>query len=146
MEKRCLPHAARRGATLLRASDPPRLDFPRECRIVRRSEYDLVYREARRKSSRQFTLFLRPNGLPISRFGWSIKKALGNAVARNRIRRRLREIVRMHRHAMGRGWDVVIHPRTAVATAKFEVLVEELVKLVPREAAPTPASGGREET
>jgi ribonuclease P protein component len=113
---------------------------------VRRSEYDAVYREARRKSSRQFTLFLRPNGLPISRFGWSIKKALGNAVARNRIRRRLREIVRMHRHAMGRGWDVVIHPRTAVATAKFEVLVEELVKLVPREAAPTPASGGREET
>jgi ribonuclease P protein component len=148
VEKRCLPHAARRGATLLRASDPPRLDFPRECRIVRRSEYDAVYREARRKSSRQFTLFLRPNGLPISRFGWSIKKALGNAVARNRIRRRLREIVRMHRGEMGAGWDVVIHPRTAVATAKFDVLVEELVKLVPREAAPmpTPASGGREET
>ena len=146
-----MPHAARRGATHLRASDPPRLDFPRECRIVRRSEYDAVYREARRKSSRQFTLFVRPNGLPISRFGWSIKKALGNAVTRNRIRRRLREIVRMHRGEMGAGWDVVIHPRTAVATAKFEGLVEELVKLVPREAAPAAAkpaagtSGGREE-
>ena len=113
---------------------------------MRRSEYDLVYREARRKSSRQFTLFVRPNGLPISRFGWSIKKALGNAVKRNRIRRRLREIVRMHRGEMGAGWDVVIHPRAAVGTAKFEALVEELVKLVPREAAPPTASGGREET
>ena len=123
---------------------------------MRRSEYDLVYREARRRSSRQFTLFLRPNGLPISRFGWSIKKALGNAVARNRIRRRLREIVRMHRGEMGAGWDVVIHPRASVAEAKFEALADELVKLVPREAAPAVGaaaakptagtSGGREET
>ena len=141
-----MPHAAKKGATPSPASDLPRLDFPRAFRLMRRAEYDAVYREGRRRSSREFTLFVRPNGLDLSRFGWSIKKALGNAVARNRIRRRLREIVRMHRHAMGRGWDVVIHPRTAVATAKFEVLVEELVKLVPREAAPTPASGGREET
>jgi ribonuclease P protein component len=158
VERRSLPHAARRGATHLRASDPPRLDFPRECRIVRRSEYDLVYREARRRSSRQFTLFVRPNGLPISRFGWSIKKALGNAVVRNRIRRRLREIVRMHRHEMGAGWDVVIHPRATVAKAEFAALVEELVKLVPRDKAPAVGSvtaaakpvagtsGGREET
>ena len=88
--------------------------------------------------------------------GWSIKKALGNAVARNRIRRRLREIVRMHRHEMGAGWDVVIHPRASVAEAKFEALADELVKLVPREAAPAVGaaaakptagtSGGREET
>jgi len=143
-----LPHAAKKGATPSPASDLPRLDLPRETRLVRRAEYDAVYREGRRRSSREFTLFVRPNGLDLSRFGWSIKKALGNAVARNRIRRRLREIVRMHRGEMGAGWDVVIHPRAAVGTAKFEALVEELVKLVPREAAPmpTPASGGREET
>jgi ribonuclease P protein component len=101
---------------------------------VRRSEYDLVYREARRRSSRQFTLFLRPNGLPISRFGWSIKKALGNAVHRNRIRRRLREILRLHRAEIAGGWDVVIHPRNTVATVEFAQLAEELVKLIPREA------------
>jgi RNase P protein component len=59
----------------------------------------------------------------------------------------------MHRGEMGAGWDVVIHPRASVAEAKFEALVEELVKLVPREPAPAAAakptagtSGGREET
>lgn len=95
-----------------------------------------MYREAKRRSSREFTLFLRPNGLPVSRFGWSIKKALGNAVERNRIRRRLREILRMHRLEIAGGWDLVIHPRSSVGTAEFAVVAAELVKLMPRE---TPA-------
>jgi ribonuclease P protein component len=99
---------------------------------VRRSEYDAVYREGRRRTSREFTIFLRPNGLEISRFGWSIKKALGNAVRRNRIRRRLREILRLHRQEIATGWDIVIHPRSTAATAEFSPLAHELVKLVPR--------------
>jgi ribonuclease P protein component len=101
---------------------------------VRRSEYDAVYREGRRRTSREFTIFLRPNGLEISRFGWSIKKALGNAVRRNRIRRRLREILRLHRQEIATGWDIVIHPRSTAAKAEFSPLADELVKLIPRKA------------
>jgi ribonuclease P protein component len=125
-----LPHAARKGATPSRASDPLRLDLPRETRLVRRAEYDAVYREGRRRSSREFTLFVRPNGLEVSRFGWSIKKALGNAVKRNRIRRRLREIFRLHRREIAGGWDIVVHPRTTVATAEFAGLAQEMIKLL----------------
>jgi ribonuclease P protein component len=108
------------------------MNLPRNCRLVRRSEYDVVYREGRRRTSREFTIFLRPNGLEISRFGWSIKKALGNAVRRNRIRRRLREILRLHRQEIASGWDIVIHPRTTAATAEFLPLAAELLKLIPR--------------
>jgi len=132
VEEKFWPNVARRGATVSRASDIPRLNLPRNCRLVRRSEYDLVYREGRRRTSREFTIFLRPNGLEISRFGWSIKKALGNAVWRNRIRRRLREILRLHRQEIATGWDIVIHPRSTAATAEFSPLVAELMKLVPR--------------
>src|SRR5271167_758814 len=99
---------------------------------MRRAEYDAVYREGRRRSSREFTLFLRPNGLDSSRFGWSIRKALGSAVRRNRIRRRLREIVRLHRQEIAPGWDIVIHPRSSAATADFLALTEELLKSIPR--------------
>lgn len=119
-----------------RASDSPRLDYPRACRLVRRGDYDAVYRAGRRKSSREFTIFLRPNGLSVSRFGWSIKKALGTAVRRNRIRRRLREIVRLHRQEITPGWDIVIHPRSSAATADFSALAEELLRLIPRRSAP----------
>jgi ribonuclease P protein component len=99
---------------------------------VRRAEYDAVYRDARRRSGREFTVFLRPNGLGISRFGWSVKKALGGAVQRNRIRRRIREIVRLHRQEISPGWDIVIHPRSSAATAKFSALAEGLLGLMPR--------------
>ncbi len=124
-----------------RASDSPRLDFPRACRLVRRGDYDAVYRAGRRKSSREFTIFLRPNGLSVSRFGWSIKKALGTAVRRNRIRRRLREIVRLHRQEIASGWDIVIHPRSSAATAEFPALAGELLRLIPRRQESAPLTG-----
>jgi ribonuclease P protein component len=104
--------------------------------LVRRVEYDAVYRDGRRKSGREFAVFLRPNGLDVSRFGWSIKKALGGAVRRNRIRRRIREIVRLHRQEIAPGWDIVIHPRSSVATAKFLAATDDLLKLLPRANPP----------
>ncbi|MGH9575412.1 MAG: ribonuclease P protein component [Candidatus Acidiferrales bacterium] len=91
-----------------------------------------MYRDGKRRSSREFTVFFRANGLEHSRFGWSIKKALGGAVRRNRIRRRLREIVRLHRKEISPGWDVVIHPRSTAAMAEFAPLTAELLKLLPR--------------
>lgn len=139
MDGKSLPHAAKKGATPSPASDLPRLDLPRETRLVRRAEYDAVYREGRRRSSREFTLFVRPNGLDLSRFGWSIKKALGNAVKRNRIRRRLREIFRLHRREIAVGWDIVVHPRTTVATAEFSALAQEMLKLLNFSSAPKAA-------
>src|ERR1700679_2704841 len=138
MDGKFLQDAAKKGATASRASDvATRLDFPRAFRLVRRAEYDAVYREGRRRSRREFTLFLRPNGLASSRFGSSIKKALGSAVRHNRIRRRLREIVRLHRQEIAPGWDIVIHPRSSAATADFPSLATALLELLPRPTATT---------
>jgi len=68
--------------------------------------------------------------MPQSRFGFSIKRALGSAVVRNRMRRRIREIIRLHRQEISAGWDIVIHPKPNVATAPFTSLTAELVKLL----------------
>jgi len=65
-----------------------------------------------------------------SRFGISVKKALGGAVVRNRIRRRIREILRRNRTEIPTGWDIVIHPRPSVAEAPFAPLAAELVRLL----------------
>lgn len=145
MDAKYLRNVEKRDATASRESDGARLSLPRACRLVRRAEYDAVYREARRRSSREFTVFLRPNNLDLSRFGWSIKKALGNAVWRNRIRRRLREIVRLHRQEIAPGWDIVIHPRSSAATAEFAPMAQELMKLLPRAATAQEAGGKRTE-
>jgi ribonuclease P protein component len=104
--------------------------FPREARLVRRGDFDAVYRAGKRRSSSHFTVFFRANELPQSRFGFSIKKALGGAVVRNRIRRRLREMVRCHRLEIPAGWDIVIHPKSAVAKALFAALTADLLRLL----------------
>jgi ribonuclease P protein component len=106
------------------------MEFPREARLVRRGEFDAVYRAGKRRSSSHFTVFFRANQLPVSRFGFSIKKALGGAVVRNRIRRRIREIVRCHRMEIPAGWDIVIHPKSGVAGAGFGGLTVDLVRLM----------------
>lgn len=129
---------ARRDVIALRQSsgDPaptglPRgLTFPREARLVRRGDFDAVYRAGKRVSSSHFTVFVRSNELALNRFGFSIKKALGGAVVRNRIRRRLREMVRCHRQEIPAGWDIVIHPKSSVAKAPFLALTEDLLRLL----------------
>ncbi|HEV2182443.1 MAG TPA: ribonuclease P protein component [Candidatus Acidoferrales bacterium] len=152
MEKKSLRDAAKKDATASRGSDGPPLaesrheqaadagakvrakkNLPREWRLVRRSDFEAVYREGRRRSSATFLVFLRANGLERDRFGMSVKKALGNAVVRNRMRRRIREILRLHREEILPGWDVVIHPSRSVETLEFSKLETELLALLPRE-------------
>ena len=89
-----------------------------------------MYRGGQRRSSQQFAIFYRANSLSRSRFGVSVKKALGGAVVRNRIRRRIREILRRNRSEHPKGWDIVIHPRRSVGESPFAPLEAELRNLL----------------
>ncbi|HVH50354.1 MAG TPA: ribonuclease P protein component [Candidatus Bathyarchaeia archaeon] len=122
-------HAARRDAIASRPSKKGQ-EYPRSARIVRKADFDAVYRNGKRRSSSHFTVFLKANDLAESRFGFSIKRALGGAVVRNRIRRRIRELVRLHRKEISAGWDFVIHPKANVEHAAFPALESELVRLL----------------
>jgi ribonuclease P protein component len=126
--------AARKGVIALRQSSGSKpaagFTFPREMRLVRKGDFHRVYQAGKRFSSSHFTVFVRRNELALNRFGFSIKKALGGAVVRNRIRRRLREMVRCHRQEISAGWDIVIHPKGSVAKAPFAALAQDLVWLM----------------
>ncbi len=106
------------------------LRFTRSSRLLRTGDYDRVYRDGRRRTSRHFVVFYRANDAAASRLGISVKRALGGAVLRNRMRRRIREIFRTHQQELPAGWDIVIHPRSTVAQAEFAVLSAELVSLL----------------
>ena len=122
-------HAARRDAIALRPSKTGQ-EYPRAARLVRKADFDAVYRNGKRRSSSHFTVFLKANDLPESRFGFSIKRALGGAVVRNRIRRRVREAIRLHREEISAGWDFVIHPKANVERAGFAALESDLLRLL----------------
>ena len=122
-------HAARRDVIASRPSKTGQ-EYPRTARLVRKADFDAVYRNGKRRSSSHFTVFLKANDLPQSRFGFSIKRALGGAVVRNRIRRRVREAIRLHREEISAGWDFVIHPKANVEKAAFAALQSDLVRLL----------------
>jgi ribonuclease P protein component len=153
-----LRRAAGKGATNSHASSgqPPRasaasgppgsggqVEARRRGRLTRRAEFDAVYRNGRRRSSRQFTVFFASNGLAESRFGMSAGRALGGAVVRNRIRRRVREILRLDREEIPSGWDIIVHPRASVAAADFALLRREFLALLRNSipASSVPLSG-----
>jgi ribonuclease P protein component len=80
---------------------------------------------------------------PLTRFGYAIPKRVGNAVVRNKIRRRLREILRPL--PLREGFDVVITVRQDAAAASFHELYTELTLLLRRArlldaASPTPGA------
>ena len=56
------------------------------------------------------------------RVGFTVSKRVGNAVIRNRVKRRLREIVRASKPLLDAGWDYVVIARPSAATADFQAL------------------------
>jgi ribonuclease P protein component len=76
-----------------------------------------------------------PNGRDHDRYGISTGRHLGSAVQRNRVRRRVREILRRSPNDTGYGWDILIIARRPAVEASFDELrlaLERLLGLVRR--------------
>jgi ribonuclease P protein component len=65
-----------------------------------------------------------------ARLGLTVPRAIGGAVLRNRIKRRLREAFRMHRAEFGSQWDIVVNPRRAALAAPFSEIERAFQKVI----------------
>ena len=74
-------------------------------------------------------LYARKNRTLYNRVGITVGKKLGHAVVRNRIRRRLREVYRLHESAFDSGWDIVVVARSRAINATFGQLTEAYLSL-----------------
>lgn len=80
--------------------------------------------------SRSFVLFVLKNGYDYSRFGLTTPRKLGKAHDRNRIKRRVREILRTGRQSIPPGFDYVINPKRSSIERDFVQLQNELLALL----------------
>lgn len=101
--------------------------FPRSARLLRRADFERVYKQGRRHFATHMTVFyLRRMQGEGPRVGFTVGRALGIAVQRNRMKRRLREAVRLQHFAAGLPVDIVINPKKSLLTAEFTVLQNEI--------------------
>ena len=74
-------------------------------------------------------LYARKNRLATNRVGITVGKKLGHAVVRNRVRRRLREVYRLHECRFAPGWDIVVVARGRCIDTSFGKLTEAYLSL-----------------
>ena len=117
-------------------SSGPALGFPRSARILRTADYRKVYDNGFRLSGPLFAAFCLSRTGEASatgpRLGLTVPRAVGKAVIRNRIKRRLREAFRLHYNELSPQWDIVLNPRRAVVDATFEEIQRALGKVIER--------------
>ena len=101
-------------------------------RLRKHADYQRVYATSRKQHAKQIAFFFslrqpdRRSETPGPRVGLTVGKVLGNAVERNRIKRRLRECVRRHATNLGFPVDVILHPRKTVLTTEPDKLDREV--------------------
>jgi ribonuclease P protein component len=108
----------------------------RHARVRRRKDFAAAYRKGKIQSDRLLVVRVLANGGQTTRFGFVTGKAVGGAVIRNRVKRRLREAARAL-PARG-GLDVVLGARKAAADASYASLAASLEQLLGRAGALAP--------
>lgn len=109
--------------------DTASVKLPREARLLKHADFRRVYEQGRRHFSANLTAFyvVQPESTG-SRIGFTVSKALGGAVDRNRMKRRMREATREAWNGFDSAVDVVVNPKKTVLKAEFPVLVDEMRK------------------
>jgi ribonuclease P protein component len=128
-----------RLATREPCGTPTSVGFPKTARILKSADFRRAYNHGSRFTSRLFAAFcLRvERSAPLGRIpsdgprlGFTVPRAFGKAVLRNRVKRRLREALRVRLPEVAPEWDIVINPRRPAIAAPVEELRREVDRLV----------------
>ena len=98
--------------------------------LTKPQQYALVYNKGSSWASNLVVMKALPNGLTLSRYGLSVSKRVGKAVTRNRVKRLLREILRVM--PAKSGWDIILIVRPAPAAANYAGLKRSVEGLLSR--------------
>ena len=105
-------------------------------RLTDSPEFERVYRQGTAYRGKLISVHAFPNEHGTPRLGLSVSRKVGNAVTRNAVRRRLREVFQSCVSGLSENLDLVVSARPAAAEATFEELQEEFCKSLGRIGGP----------
>ncbi len=97
-------------------------------RLTDSPEFERVYRQGTACRGRLFSVHAFPNELGTPRLGLSVSRKVGNAITRNAVRRRLREVFHTTLSEIPGNWDLVVSARPAAAEVSLRELKEEFAR------------------
>lgn len=97
-------------------------------RLTDSPEFERAYRQGTAFRGRLFSLHAFPNEIGIPRLGLSVSKKVGNAVTRNVVRRRLKEVFYSTFERIPGSFDLVVSAKPGAAGATFEELSQEFLR------------------
>jgi ribonuclease P protein component len=100
--------------------------------LRRKADFDALGRRGSVRSTRLLVLRSLRTDRPETRIGLSTPRSLGGAVQRNRVRRRLRELIRERIEDVGTGWDLLLIARPEAGAASYAELREAVRSLLER--------------
>ena len=98
--------------------------------LTKSDQYALVYNKGKSWRNDLVVMKVMLNGLVSARYGFSVSKRVGKAVTRNRVKRLLREILRIK--PLEPGWDIVFIARPLAASANYAALEKSINNLLSR--------------
>lgn len=98
--------------------------------IKKNNDFRLNYSLKNSKANSLLVLYLRENNLEISRLGVSISKKVGKAHVRNKIKRQIKEIIRLNEDKIKLGYDLVFVVRVKAKDKSYQELECSLLKLL----------------
>jgi ribonuclease P protein component len=104
----------------------------RKYRLRLSADFQRVRKKGRSWANHLMVLSALPNDLEYSRFGFAASKRIGKAVVRNRVRRRMREAVRLRRASVLEGWDVVFIARSPIVNTTYAQISRAIGDLLAR--------------
>ena len=100
-------------------------------RLRKRFEFGRVRDQGRRVHTRSFVVVLRRNEGEGQRLGLTVSQKVGSAVRRNRVKRLVREVFRLHRELFPASVDIVVIAKTGCPAASFHDVYRELGQAAP---------------
>ena len=101
-------------------------------RLRHASDFELLRRHGRRFHHPLLVLVVRANDTPISRFGFSASRQVGNATDRNRAKRLMRESTRRYLDRISGGWDCFFIARKTAAEASLAQMNDAVGQILDR--------------